>query len=186
VVETREPGGTPIGERIRALLLDFGSGAMLPQTEALLFAASRAQHVRELIVPALARGAVVISDRFVDSSLAYQSGGRGLSLAQVRGIQDMATGGIEPDLKVLFDLPVEQAVARRSGSEDGINRLDREQVEFYRRVGAAYHDLAAEDPDRWLIIDAAQPSETVWRAVCDGLAARGLGEPVSCPGPAEE
>jgi dTMP kinase len=169
VVETREPGGTAIGESIRDVLLGFSADAMLPQTEALLFAASRAQHVGELILPALQRGAVVISDRFTDSSLAYQWGGRGLPLRQVRGIQDMATGGLEPDVTLLFELPAELAMARRRESADESNRLDREQLEFYRRVAAAYRELVAENPARWRVVDASRPPDEVWRAVVRAL-----------------
>lgn len=173
VVETREPGGTAIGERVRDVLLRFAAEEMLPETEALLFAAARAQHVGEVILPALARGAVVISDRFTDSSLAYQSGGRGLPLVTVRGIQHLATQALEPDLKLLFDLPAEQAMARRRGSGDEANRLDQEQLEFYRRVEAAYRALVAEDPERWRIVDASRSVEEVWSAVKEIVAAEG-------------
>lgn len=164
VIETREPGGTSLGERIRKLLLEPGEGGMLPQTEALLFAAARAQHVGELIVPALRRGAVVVCDRFVDSSLAYQGGGRGLGFAQIRELQHLATGGVEPDLKLFFDVTPDQALIRRQSDGD-INRLDRERLDFYKRVADAYRTLAFQEPGVWRTIDASRTPEEVWQDV---------------------
>ena len=174
VVETREPGGTAIGERIRKVLLGSAGDAMLPQTEALLFAASRAQHVGELILPALQRGAIVISDRFTDSSLAYQWGGRGLPLEAVLGIQGVATGGLEPDMKLLFELPAELAMSRRRANDGDNNRLDEEALDFYRRVAASYRALMAEDSERWRAIDASRSPDEVWLQVRDALVAAGF------------
>lgn len=174
VVATREPGGTEIGERIRGLILAADAHAMLPATEALLYAAARAQHVGEVIRPALARGAVVVCDRFVDSSLAYQGGGRGLPLDEVRAIQWLALDGLEPDLRVLLDLPVAEGLARRFGSDDAPNRLDLADVPFHERVRAAYHDFVRENPGAWVVIDARRPAATVaeatWHAVERALA----------------
>lgn len=163
VIETREPGGSRIGEAIRDILL-AADATMRPETEALLFAASRAQHVHELILPALERGSDVVCDRFVDSSLAYQWGGRGLAFADVLGIQSLATGGLQPDLKLLLDLPAEAALQRRGGSGQ-TNRLDREELMFYQRIRAAYLELAAADPQRWRIIDASRTEDEVWSDV---------------------
>lgn len=168
-VLSREPGGTTIGEKIREILLLPGSSSMLPRTEMLLFAAARAQHVGEVIRPALADGLIVVTDRFGDSSLAYQWGARGLERQVVDMALELATHGLEPDLKILLDLPVEAALQRRMANSDEINRLDRESVMFHSRVREAYHSLVAEDPARWCVVDADRPSEDVsadvWRAV---------------------
>lgn len=175
VVPTREPGGTEIGERIRGLVLAADARAMLPATEALLYAAARAQHVGEVIRPALARGAVVVCDRFVDSSLAYQAGGRGVPLNEVRAIQRLALDGLEPHLRILLDLPVAEGLARRFGSDDVPNRLDLADVTFHERVRAAYHDLVRADPEAWVVIDARQApaavADAAWQAVERALAA---------------
>jgi dTMP kinase len=168
-VLSREPGGTAIGEKIREILLVQGSSSMLPTTEMLLFAAARAQHVGELIRPALAKGLVVVTDRFGDSSLAYQWGARGLEKRDVASALELATNGLEPDLKVLLDLPVETALRRRMANRDEINRLDRESIMFHTRVRDAYHSLVTADPARWCVVDADRVTEDVladvWRAV---------------------
>lgn len=168
-VLTREPGGTAIGERVRELVLGNQSSSMLPTTETLLFAAARAQHVDELIRPALAKGLVVVTDRFADSSLAYQWGARGLERRVVNQAVELATNGLEPDLKILLDLPVETALRRRMANSNDINRLDRESVAFHSRVRDAYHSLVAEDPTRWCVIDADRAADDVladvWRGV---------------------
>jgi dTMP kinase len=181
VIVTREPGGTLTGERIRSILLDQIECAILPETEALLLAAARAQHVGEVILPALERGAAVVCDRFVDSSLAYQSGGRGLPLDEVRAINRMATMGVEPDLRVLFDLPVEVGLERRFGGSDAVNRIDLAGVEFHERVRSCYHTLVAATPEAWVVIDANRPPAEVaaelWKAVAAGIASlAGAGE----------
>jgi len=159
---TREPGGTALGELIRSVLLCDESTTMLPQAETLLFAAARAQLVGEIVRPALARGTVVITDRFADSSLAYQWGGRELDQGEVRAVQQMAAAGLEPDIKILLDLPVEMALQRRLASADGANRLDNEALQFHVRVRDAYHSLVAADPTRWLVVDASRTLERVW------------------------
>jgi len=169
VVATREPGGTATGEAIRSILLAPDGHAMLPATEALLYAAARAQHVGELIEPALARGAVVVCDRFVDSSLAYQVGGMGLPLAAVEAIQPLATRGIEPDLRVLLDLPVDVGLARRFQRPDDLNRLDLADIGFHLRVRETYLALAAAHPDRWLVVDATASPERIGTVVADAV-----------------
>jgi dTMP kinase len=177
---TREPGGTAIGEQIRMVLLGEESMSMLPVTEMLLFAAARAQLVGEVIKPALAQGLVVVTDRFSDSSLAYQWGARGLAKRDVSLIQELATGGLEPDLKILLDLPVDTALGRRMATVHDVNRLDREQVQFRTRVRDAYHSLVAEDPARWRVVNADRSEDDVWRdvwgtVVSDGLLAADAG-----------
>jgi dTMP kinase len=177
---SREPGGTAIGEKIREILLLPGSSSMLPTTEMLLFAAARAQHVGELIRPALADGLIVVTDRFGDSSLAYQWGARGLERRVVDAALELATNGLEPDLKILLDLPVETALRRRMTNSNEINRLDRESVMFHTRVRDAYHSLVAADPARWCVVDADRATDDVsadvWRAVVShGLLASDAG-----------
>jgi len=178
VILTREPGGTAIGERIREIVLGLGDAdcAMLPETEALLHSAARAQHVREVIVPALADGRIVISDRYADSTLAYQGGGRGLPMDQLRAVQQFATGGVWPRLRLLLDLPVEVGLARRFGAAAEINRMDRAEVSFHERVRQAYLGLAAADPEGWEIVDAtagkAEVAERIARIVENRLGLR--------------
>ncbi len=161
VIATREPGGTELGERIRELLLGENGYAILAPAEALLFAAARAQHVAEVINPALQDGKIVVCDRFVDSSLAYQGGGRGLNMPGLRAVQVFATGGLKPDLRVLLQIPVEIGLSRRSAAAGVVNHLDRAGVDFYERVQAVYAALVSEEPESWLVVDASGDSETV-------------------------
>lgn len=175
VVATREPGGTAIGELIRSILLAREGDAMLPATEALLYAGARAQHVGQLIEPALLRGSIVLCDRFVDSSLAYQSGGMGLPMTDVVALQHLSTRGVEPDLRVLLDLPVEVGLARRLGAPDEVNRLDLADVAFHNRVRSTYLALAAGTPDRWIVVDATATPDRV-EAVIAGAVDRLLVE----------
>jgi dTMP kinase len=177
VVLTREPGGTPIGEQIRKIVLGEANCAMLAETEALLYSAARAQHVREVIQPALEQGKVVISDRYADSTLAYQGGGRGLPMDQLLAVQTLATGGLWPDLRLLLDLPVEIGLARRLMAEGEVNRLDRTEVAFHQRVRRAYLELALANPEGWAIIDAEQEPERVAVLVVEAVTAR-LGVPL--------
>ena len=167
---TREPGGTPIGEQIRSVFLGQASSSMLPTTEMLLFAAARAQLVGEVIAPALREGLIVVADRFSDSSLAYQWGGRGLEKEAVILAQKLATGRLEPDLKILLDLPVEAALQRRMTDVHEINRLDQEAVQFHSRVHDAYHLLVEADPARWRVIDANRAEIDVWSDVWHTVA----------------
>ena len=152
----REPGGTAVGERVRELLKD-PRVELAPRTEALLFAAARAELVSEVIRPALESGAIVVSDRFLDSSLAYQGGARGLGVEEVEHVNRFATGGLKPDLTVLLDIDP-AAAAARVGEED---RFEGEGAELQRRVLAAYEQLIAAEPDRWRRIDADRPAEEV-------------------------
>lgn len=173
VVLTREPGGTEIGETIRGLLIGSTAEDMPAATEALLFGAARAQLVDEVIRPCLRRGATVITDRFADSSLAYQGGGRGLPRDLVRAVQALATGGLEPELTLLLDLPPELALVRRRFDAAGENRLDRETLQFYGRVRDEYRALAAADPERWRVIDAAGNPDRVWAEIWGCVVASG-------------
>ena len=151
VVATREPGGTPLGEKLRGLLL---AEAMQLDTEALLMFAARREHVELVIRPALARGAWVICDRFVDASMAYQGGGRGLSAARLRELAHWTLGDLQPDLTLLFDLPVDIALARLQAATPNPDRFEREQAEFFERVRATYLSIAAAEPHRVRVIDA--------------------------------
>jgi len=158
VLLTREPGGTPIGEQIRHVLLSPQNREMLPLTEALLFSASRAQIVGQLIRPHLERGYIVLCDRYADSTLAYQGYGQGLSLRMLKAITRFATGGLVPDLTVYLDLEVEEGLRRKEGGE--LDRLDRKETAFHKRVRRGYLRLAAAEPQRWLVLDATRsPAE---------------------------
>lgn len=164
-VLTREPGGTAVGERVRALLLDAGTVDLESRAEALLMAAARAQHVAEVVAPALAAGRHVVTDRFSHSSLAYQGYGRGLDLEQLRWLSHWATGGLWPDLVILLDLPPGSGLA----APDAPDRFETEAGEFHGRVTAGFHALAAADPGRWRVVDAAgtvdEVAQRVWTAV---------------------
>ncbi len=165
VLTTREPGGTRIGETIRSLLHDIRFTEMHPRAEILLYSASRAQLVEEVIRPALEAGKVVLCDRYADSTYAYQGYGRGLSLDQLREITDFATGGLRPDLTLYLDLVPEIGLARKVAGKTEMNRLDRERIDFHRRVRAGYLELAGEEPERWRIIAAEESVEAVQAAI---------------------
>jgi dTMP kinase len=171
VQATREPGGTPIGEQLRAILLGTATHAMLPQTETLILLAARAQHVAEIIEPALARGAIVLCDRYAGATFAYQGYGRGLPLEVLRSLQTFAAGACAPELTLLFDLPVEVGLARRQATGD-LNRLDAAGLDFHRRVRAGYRELAAADPAHWVLLDATQPAAEVTAQALRILASR--------------
>lgn len=168
---TREPGGTPIGDQIRRTLMDLGNTGMHPRTEILLFSASRAQIVHQIIRPHLEAGGIVVCDRFYDSTLAYQGYGHGLDLTALRAITDFATGGLRPDLTLLIDLPAEDGLRRRRRGGQW-NRLDAYDLAFHQRVRQGYFELAAADPERWVPIDANQPVETVQGAIRRVVEAR--------------
>lgn len=161
VVTTREPGGTAIGDQIRHVLHDTANTAMSATAEVLLYSASRAQLVREVIRPALNAGKVVICDRFSDSTMAYQGFGRGLDRDMLATLTSIATGGLVPDLTLLLDLDVEVGLSRRKDQGEEMNRLDLETVEFHRRVRRGYLALAAAEPERWVHINAARPALSV-------------------------
>ena len=167
---TREPGGTPVSEAIRAILLDAAESPT-PLCEALLMEAARAHLVERAIRPALAAGRWVLCDRYGDSTLAYQGGGRGLDTALLEGLNRAATGGLEPDLTLLYDLDPEIGVARRHQGSAPTNRLDREPLDFHARVRSRYLDLAAREPLRWRVLDATLPLEELERQAWDALAA---------------
>lgn len=156
VLTTREPGGTFIGDQIREVIMRMDNTSMHPRTEILLFCAARAQIVAEVIRPALEQGVVVISDRYADSTLAYQGYGHGVDLNILRQILSFATGGLTPDLTLLFDLDVETGLSRRQSGGGEWNRLDDYAVAFHRRVRNGYLELAAAEPARWVRIDADQ------------------------------
>lgn len=186
-VLTREPGGTEAGERIRALLLEPSAGDLHPRTEALLMAAARAQHVTEVVAPALAAGRHVVSDRFVGSSLAYQGYGRGLPVDEIAALSRFATGGVEADVVVLLDLAPGVAVARQ---DVHLDRLEAAGGDFHRRVGKGFAALAAGDPDRWAVVDATGSPEEVARRVWEAVSARlalfsGAGVAISAVGDPE-
>ncbi|HEX9529780.1 MAG TPA: dTMP kinase [Acidimicrobiales bacterium] len=158
-VLTREPGGTQVGEQIRAVLLDPESGALDPRAEALLMAAARAQHVVEVIRPALAAGRTVVCDRYAGSSYAYQGYGRGLALSDLRCLSGWAADGLEPDLVILLDVPAEVAASRIAGQAE--DRLESERGGFHDRVRLGFRQLAGADPDRWAVVDGTGPVEEV-------------------------
>jgi len=162
VVTTREPGATKIGMRLRAVLLDTAHAGLSARAETLLYAADRAEHVSSIILPALERGAVVVTDRYVDSSLAYQGAGRNQPAAEVAKVNQWATGGLMPDLTVLLDMPPANGLGRRARSAD---RLEAEPLDFHERVRRGFLSLAREDPDRYLVLDASQRPEDVSRAI---------------------
>ena len=160
VVRTLEPGGTELGVEIRQILLHH-KGGIAPRSEALLYAADRGHHVATKIRPALERGEIVISDRYLDSSIAYQGAGRDLSRKEVRDLSMWATGNLLPDLTLLLDLPAEVARARRNQTGTEPDRLEREKTEFFESARQAYLDLAAAEPERFIVIDASQSVEAM-------------------------
>ena len=161
VVLTREPGGTDIGDQIRQVLHDPRNTAMDARAEILLYSASRAQHVAQHIRPELAAGKIVISDRYADSTLAYQGYGRGLDLETLRTITIFATGGLTPDLTLCLDITPQEGLQRRQLGGDEWNRLDAEALEFHQRVRAGYIELVKQEPERWVVINAARSVKEV-------------------------
>ena len=161
VVLTFEPGDTPVGRRLREIVLSPDTGALSPRTEALLYAADRAEHVDSLVRPALERGEVVVMDRYVDSSLAYQGAGRELDVADVERVSRWATGDLRPHLTVVLDLEPEQGLGRFAGRD----RMEGESLEFHRRVREAFLRMAAADPDHYLVLDARSPVDEIAAAV---------------------
>jgi dTMP kinase len=166
VIATHEPGATKVGMRLRALLLDTAHTGMSSRAETLMYAADRAEHVDSLIRPALERGAVVVTDRFVDSSLAYQGRGRNLPVTEIAGLNQWATGGLRPDLTILLDLPPMAGLVRRAPSAD---RLEAEPTEFHQRVREGFLALARAQPQRYLVLDATRPPEQISREIQDRI-----------------
>lgn len=169
VCTTREPGGTPIGDQIRQVLHDVNNTAMVPVAEILLYSASRAQLVAQVIKPLLAVGTIVLCDRYADSTYAYQGYGRGLDLAMLKMVTEFATQKLQPDLTLYLDLPVEVSLARKQrASETGeseLNRMDQLTLDFYERVRQGYLAMARANPERWSIIDAGQSAPVIHQAI---------------------
>lgn len=160
VVLTREPGGTPLAERIRELLLAPADEPMASDTELLLVFAARAQHLQQVVRPALARGAVVLCDRFTDATYAYQGGGRGVPAERIALLEDFVQGALRPDLTLVFDLPVEVGLAR-AAARGRLDRFEQERLEFFEAVRSTYLQRAAQSPERYRVLDAAQPLDAV-------------------------
>jgi dTMP kinase len=158
-VQTFEPGATPLGGSLRSLLLDPGGSPVADRAEALLMAADRAQHVAEVIAPALEAGTWVVSDRFTASTLAYQGYGRGLELDDLRTLVGWATGGLRPDLTILLDVPVEVAAVRRR--DDVVDRMEAEGLAFQQRVADGYLALASDAREPWLVVDGTDEADAV-------------------------
>ena len=168
VIHTREPGGTPIGDQIRGVVHNLDNTEMHPHTEVLLYVASRAQLVAQVIRPALDDGKLVICDRYADSTLAYQGYGHGLDLTALHALLNFATGGLIPDLTLYFDISAEEGLKRRQGdAADGgeYNRLDDYPLDFHQKVREGYAELIRAEPRRWAVIDAARSVEAVHQAV---------------------
>ena len=171
VVTTKNPGGTLIGGQIREILLMPANAAMVPLAELLLYAADRAQHVEEVVKPALAQGSVVLCDRYVDSTLAYQGYGRGLDAGLIAQLNQLATGGLQPDLTLLLDLPVEQGLARVAASRQ-VDRLETEAIAFHHRLRDGYLALARREPARFVVVDATLAPDAVQARLRRALAER--------------
>ncbi len=175
LLHTREPGGTPIGERIRSILLDEAAREMAAQTEMLLFAAARAQFVREVVEPALAAGQLVLSERYVDASLAYQGHARGLGIDVVRKVNAVASGGLMPDLTILLDIDPEVGLARvrhaagKGGRPGHGDRLEQEDVAFHIRVREGFRLLAREEATRFRVVDGSRDPRTVHEEILDAV-----------------
>ncbi len=165
VFPTREPGGTSIGEQIRAVIHDLKNAEMHPRTETLLYQAARAQIVEQVIKPRLAAGEVVISDRYYDSTIAYQGYGHQQNLEEVRSLVRYATGGLVPDLTILLDIDVEAGLTRKTQNGSEWNRLDAYTIEFHQRVRRGYLEMVKAEPKRWIVVDAGRE----WQPVQDEL-----------------
>jgi dTMP kinase len=181
VTVTREPGGCPIADQVRSILLDAANRAMVPMAELFLYAAARAQHVADIIAPALETGAVVLCDRFTDATVAYQGHGRGLSLPVIDELNRLATHGVRPEMTVLLDCPVEIGLGRafsRINSTQGAReeRFELEAAEFHRRVRDGYLQLARQEPDRFIVINAAGSVTEVEEAIRKAVLARLAGD----------
>lgn len=173
IVRTREPGGTPIAEEIRNVILDKANTNMDPRTEALLYAASRRQHLVEKVWPALKEGKIVICDRYLDSSLAYQGGARNLGVDNILNINLFATENTWPDLTLLFDIDPEIGLARiASNANREVNRLDLEKIDFHKKVRQTFLDLAKRYPERYVIIDASLSREEVAKNTLEAILKR--------------
>jgi dTMP kinase len=170
VTVTREPGGTALGEQLRALVLE-SDASISPEAEALLMTAARAEHVRQVIRPALMDGHIVLCDRFYDSTYAYQGAGRGLSEERLRDLQALAVGGTDPDLTLLIDVPVNLGLERRAASKEH-NRMDAEHDVFHQRIAAWYQQAAHVEAWRWRVVDGTAPPSVVHTAVLEHVMER--------------
>lgn len=164
LVVTREPGGTPLGETIREILLDSSQTAMSEDTELMLMFAARAQHMHEKIKPALDAGKWVLCDRFVDATYAYQGGGRGLSLERINALDNWVLDGFKPDLTLYLDISVEQGLKRAEARAE-LDRFEREKLDFFERVRSGYLDRVSADPERFRVVDASEPLEPVQQSI---------------------
>jgi dTMP kinase len=173
VLCTREPGGTAIGDQIRQVLHDIKNTEMSARAEILLYSASRAQLVEQVILPHLAQGGVVLCDRYADSTYAYQGYGRRLDFETLRLITDFATQNLKPDLTIYLDVAVEEGLRRKSAANESgqgeWNRMDRLELEFHQRVRAGYLEMAQQEPGRWLIVDASAPVDEINEIICKRL-----------------
>lgn len=177
VLLTREPGGCPIADQIRGLLLDADNHAMVPMTELMLYAAARSQHLAEVVQPSLAAGTLVLCDRFSDATRAYQAFGRGIDRQIMESLNDLACNGLTPDLTLLLDCPVEVGLARARQRIAGSNgpkeeRFELESLHFHQRVRNGYLQLAAEEPDRFAVINAAAPQDQVAITILQAVQSR--------------
>ncbi len=173
-IRTLEPGGTGIGMGIRKILLDSRNTSLSPLTELILIEADRSQHVAEVIGPALERGDWVLCDRYSDATVAYQGGGRGQDMDLIAVLNEKATRGIRPDRTFLLDCPVEEGIRRaqrrnETGPMEGLDRFEREDLDFHRRVRETYQRLAQEEPDRFVVIDADRPEDLVEKAIFEHM-----------------
>jgi dTMP kinase len=171
VVRTREPGGTDAGVEIREIVLHH-RGDIAPRAEALLYAADRAHHIATVVRPALDRGEIVVQDRYIDSSVAYQGAGRVLDAGEIRDLSLWAAEGLQPDLTILLDLDEDTARARLDTARTRYDRLESERSDFHARVRSAYLRLAAEEPDRFLVVDAGRPVDDIAEEIRERLASR--------------
>ena len=169
---TREPGGSRLSTQLRHWILNKLDYNLMPETELLLFLADRAQHVREVVRPALAQGKVVLCDRYTDSTLAYQGGGRGFDLKRLSLFNETAAGGLRPDLTLLFDLPVEMGLKRAMGRGKGKDRMEREDLVFHRRVRKVFLLLAKREKKRFVVVDASQSQSMVYQEMLENLIER--------------
>jgi len=169
IVVTREPGGTPMAEKIRELLLDKNNNSMADDTELLLMFAARAQHLNELIKPSLAQGKWIICDRFTDATYAYQGGGRGIDMQRIAELESWVQGNLRPDLTLLLDLPVEQGLAR-AGQRGELDRFEQEKASFFERVRQVYLERAEQFPQQYRIIDASKSIEEVRHQIFTALS----------------
>lgn len=172
IVQTREPGGTDIGDQIRSVIMNMKNKSMHPRTEILLFCSSRAQLVEELIRPSLAEGKLILCDRYADSTMAYQGYGHGLDRDLLSKLLDFATGGLKPDLTLLFDISAEAGLRRRLSNHEEWNRMDDYALQFHERVRNGYLAMAAAEPERWTVINADRSPDEIHEEVVSVITAK--------------